>query len=163
MLLTALGAYVLDTVREGVQLTNSTAERKANLRRRQMIEERVSVQIMMCCIQYCDCIRMAQLNSPHYTPTYAASHHYVYFFKLLEVTKEAWPECVQNHLTALECKDFIDNEIYELFTERDQYVRSIIIGKRTKGDKWYNAVVIMMNDADMVMGRDGDGLVYYDL
>jgi len=83
--------------------------------------------------------------------------------QMLEVTKDAWPECVNLRMTALDCKDFIDNEIYNLFTERDQYVRSIIIGKRTKEDKWYNAVVIQMGDDDMVQGRDGDGMIYYDL
>jgi len=66
-------------------------------------------------------------------------------------------------LTAEECKDFIDKEIYTLFTEQDQYIRSIIIGKRLKSDRVYNAVVIPMNDNDMVEGRDGDGMVYYDL
>jgi hypothetical protein len=66
-------------------------------------------------------------------------------------------------MTAVACKDFIDREIFQLFTERDQYVRSIIIGKRLKSDTWYNTVVILMNDNDMVEGRDGDGLVYYDL
>jgi len=43
MLLTALGAYVLDTVREGIQYTTHTTERKDNLRRRKAMEERVSV------------------------------------------------------------------------------------------------------------------------
>lgn len=83
--------------------------------------------------------------------------------QMLEVTKDAWPECVNLRMTALDCKAFIDNEIYSLFTERDKYVRSIIIGKRTKEDQWYNAVVIQMGDDDMVQGRDGDGMIYYDL
>ena len=83
--------------------------------------------------------------------------------QILEVTKDAWPGCVNNRMTALACEDFIDTEIYNLFTERDQYVRSIIIGKRTKEDKWYNAFVIQMGDDDMVQGRDGDGMIYYDL
>ena len=43
MLLTALGAYVLDTVREGIQYTTHTTERNDNLRRRKAMEERVSV------------------------------------------------------------------------------------------------------------------------
>ncbi len=66
-------------------------------------------------------------------------------------------------MTAEACKDFIDKEIYDHFTERDQYIRSVIMGKRRKTDKSYNAVTILMNDNDMVLGRDGDGWVYYDL
>lgn len=78
------------------------------------------------------------------------------------MTKEAWPECVNLKMSAEACKDFIDKEIYDLFTDQDRYIRSIIIGKRLKSDRLYNAVVIMMNDNDMVEGRDGDGMVYYD-
>ena len=66
-------------------------------------------------------------------------------------------------MSAEACKAFIDNEIYTLFTNRDQYIRSVIIGKRLKTDQSYNAVTIMMNDNDMVEGRDGNGMVYYDL
>ena len=66
-------------------------------------------------------------------------------------------------MTAEACKAFIDNEIYTLFTEQDQYIRSVIMGKRRKTDQLYNAVTIMMNDNDMVEGRDGNGMVYYDL
>ena len=43
MLLAALGAYVLDTVREGIQYTTNATERMDNLRRRKVMEERVSV------------------------------------------------------------------------------------------------------------------------
>ena len=66
-------------------------------------------------------------------------------------------------MSAEACKDFVDNEIYNLFTDRDRYIRSLIIGKRRKTDKLYNAVSILMDDGDMVEGRDGDGKVYYDL
>ncbi len=66
-------------------------------------------------------------------------------------------------MTAEACKNFIDNEIYAEFTEQDQYIRSVIMGKRRKTDQSYNAVTILMNDLDMVLGRDGDGWVYYDL
>lgn len=81
----------------------------------------------------------------------------------LAVTKNVWPECVNLKLSAEACKDFVDNEIYNLFTDRDRYIRSLIIGKRRKTDKLYNAVSILMDDGDMVEGRDGDGKVYYDL
>ena len=43
MLLAALGAYVLDTVRDGIQYTTNATERMDNLRRRKVMEERVSV------------------------------------------------------------------------------------------------------------------------
>eukprot|EP00984_Skeletonema_dohrnii_P033794 scaffold31561_cov94-Skeletonema_dohrnii-CCMP3373.AAC.1 len=42
LLLTALGAYVFDIVQEGVELTKIAAAKKANLRKRQLMEERVS-------------------------------------------------------------------------------------------------------------------------
>jgi hypothetical protein len=42
ILLTALGAYLLNIVQEGVELAASTTEKKANLRKRQLMEERVS-------------------------------------------------------------------------------------------------------------------------
>ncbi|KAK1736265.1 hypothetical protein QTG54_012865 [Skeletonema marinoi] len=121
LLLTALGAYVFDVVQEGVELTTIAAAKKANLRKRQLMDER-----------------------------------------FLAVTKSTWPDCVNLKMSAEACKDFIDNEIYTLFTERDQYIRSVIIGKRLKTDQSYNAVTIMMNDNDMVEGRDGNGMVYYD-
>jgi len=42
LLLTALGAYVFDVVQEGVELTTIAAVKKANLRKRQLMDERVS-------------------------------------------------------------------------------------------------------------------------
>ena len=66
-------------------------------------------------------------------------------------------------MTAEACKQFIDEEIFADFTDQDQYIRSVIMDKRRKSDQLYNAVSILMNDDDMVIGRDGDGLVYYDL
>lgn len=82
--------------------------------------------------------------------------------RLLEVTKEAWPECVEMHLTAGECKDFIDEYIYDNFTGRDKYTRTLVKGKRGKDDHNYNVVVILMNDGDMVEGTGHDGQVHYD-
>lgn len=62
-------------------------------------------------------------------------------------------------MTAIQCKEFIDEEIISTFTDRDKYIRVIIKGKRKKGDSWYNTVVIYMDDNDMSLGRDGDGQV----
>ena len=42
LLLAALGAYVFNIVQEGAQLSQIAAEKKANLRKRRMIDDRVS-------------------------------------------------------------------------------------------------------------------------
>ena len=42
LLLAALGAYVFNIVQEGAELSQIAAEKKANLRKRRMIDERVS-------------------------------------------------------------------------------------------------------------------------
>jgi hypothetical protein len=42
LLITALGAYVLNIVHEGVELAASAKAKKENLRKRQLMEERVS-------------------------------------------------------------------------------------------------------------------------
>lgn len=66
-------------------------------------------------------------------------------------------------MTGEECKTFIDLEIYNLFTDRDRYIRTIIKGKRKKTDQYYNAVTILIGDTDMVEGLEGDGIVTYEL
>lgn len=66
-------------------------------------------------------------------------------------------------MTPVECKEFIDEEIHTFFTEEDRYIQTRIISQRNEADEWYNCVVIGMDDNDMVLGRNGDGLVYYDL
>ena len=81
----------------------------------------------------------------------------------METIKETWPECLANGLTAVECKDFIDEEILTLFTGEDRYIQTHIVSKRATADEWYNCVAISMDDNDLVIGRNGDGLVYYDL
>ena len=83
--------------------------------------------------------------------------------QFLAVTKSMWPECVNLRLTAEECKEFIDKEIHDLFTDKDRYVRTLIMGKRKETDELYNVISIYMNDEDMVEGRLGDGMIYYDL
>ena len=50
LLLAALGTYVLNTVREGVEFSASMEEKKSNLRKRQLMEERVSsIRLKLCC------------------------------------------------------------------------------------------------------------------
>ena len=44
LILAALGAYVFDTVREGVEYDEIEFEKKTNLRQRQLMQERVSKQ-----------------------------------------------------------------------------------------------------------------------
>ena len=83
--------------------------------------------------------------------------------QLLAVTKSSWNECKAQKMTGEECKTFIDLEIYNLFTDRDRYIRTIIKGKRKKTDKYYNAVSILIGDNDMVEGLLGDGVVTYEL
>ena len=46
LLLAALGAYVCNIVKEGAELSQIAAEKKANLRKRQMMDERVSNQLL---------------------------------------------------------------------------------------------------------------------
>ena len=101
-------------------------------------------------------MRPFQLFAPQFTrPSQIA--------QILAVTKSAWPECINNHLTAIQCKEFIDTEILAFFTERDRFIQTRIVGPRNDDDEWYNAVVIAMDDSDHCVGRDGDGLIYYDL
>jgi hypothetical protein len=42
-------------------------------------------------------------------------------------------------------------------------MRTHIVKKRVEADEWYNCLVIPMDDNDIVLGKHGDGLVYYDL
>lgn len=82
--------------------------------------------------------------------------------RFMEVFKNTWPECVRNKMTAIECKLFIDDEIFNTFTGRDKYIRVIIKDKRKPTDEWYNTVVITMDDSNMVVGIENDGLIDYE-
>lgn len=81
--------------------------------------------------------------------------------RFLATTKEVWTECVDQSMSAIECKFFIDDEILRFFTGPDRFIRTRIIGKRANYDDWYNAVVITMDDNDFALGRDSDGWIYY--
>ena len=61
------------------------------------------------------------------------------------------------------CKEFIDSEIQTLFTGVDRYIQSYIKWKRDDTDPWYNALDIVMDDNNLVVGTDGDGVVHYQL
>ena len=81
--------------------------------------------------------------------------------------KTTWPLCTENHMTGEECQAYIDEEIITLFEGEDRNMRTHIVKKReataVNVDEWYNAMVIPMDDNDIVIGRNGDALIYYDL
>ena len=80
----------------------------------------------------------------------------------METIKETWPECVALKMSSVQCKDFIDEEILTLLTGEDRNIQSHIVSKPGTTDEWYNCVAISMDDNDLVLGRNNDGLVYYD-
>lgn len=82
--------------------------------------------------------------------------------RMVAVLKSTWPACVDNRMNGVSCKNFIDEEILTLFTGVDRLTRTIIFGKRSIYDVFYNTVVILMDDGNHVVGRDGDGMIYYD-
>lgn len=82
---------------------------------------------------------------------------------MMVIKKLTWPECVSEKLTSRECKELIDYEILTLDRGNDITLHSVIIPKRSEDQLWYNSVVIPLDDNDHVAGRDGDGMVYYDL
>ncbi len=83
--------------------------------------------------------------------------------QLLAVARTTFEECVDQGMIAIDCKEFIDEEIINTFTGLDQYIQTKIVGKRSEDEEYYNAVVIPMSDEYMTLGRDGDGVIYYDL
>lgn len=82
--------------------------------------------------------------------------------RILAVAKTRWPECIQGNKSVDQCKTLIDQEVLDLNTENDRFIRTIIVGKRNEDDDLSNAIVVPMGDDDRVIGRDGDGLIYYD-
>ena len=83
--------------------------------------------------------------------------------QLLAVARTTFEECVDQGMTAIDCQEFIDEEIVTTFTGLDQYIQTKIVGKRSEDDENYNVVVIPMGDDYMTLGRDSDGMIYYDL
>lgn len=81
---------------------------------------------------------------------------------MLAVGKTTWPRCVNEKLNVYQCKEIIDQDIVDLNTDTDQFVRTVIIKKRKESDPLSNSIVLYMDDNDRVLGRDGDGIVYYD-
>lgn len=82
--------------------------------------------------------------------------------RVMMMTQTVWPECAKNRLDAVQCKNFIDEMILSEYTGDDRLTRTLIMPKRRSLEEWYNSVVIYMDDDDMVLGRNGDGLIWYD-
>lgn len=49
-----------------------------------------------------------------------------------------------------QCKTLIDQEVLDLNTENDRFIRTIIVGKRNEDDDLSNAIVVPMGDDDRV-------------
>ena len=107
--------------------------------------------------------------------------------RILEVTQDNFPECMgctetwkggkeckkqggnnyathptYSHMTVYECLEFIEQFIYENYTNEDRYVRAVIRGERSPADFWAHSAVIEVGDNDIVIGRDDDGMVHFD-
>ena len=78
--------------------------------------------------------------------------------------KTKWPECVDDHLTAKQCKDLIDDDVQTLFTGDDKLITTHILHSRSIMDENYNLVVIRTRATNgRVRGVFDNGMVYYDL
>lgn len=167
LFLSAIVGYVYDIVLDGVQLSqmNPPGNTSPRLRSTAMNErERVSM--------------ISQYSSFSHFLTGGLIHHslahtfsvmpflsflFCVILQLLAVARTTFEECVQQGMTTVGCKEFIDEEILTTFTGLDQYIQTKIVGKRSEDDEYYNAVVIPMSDEYLTLGRDGDGIIYYDL
>ena len=94
----------------------------------------------------------------------SCSHpHFGLYFCMLQsllIAKYRWPEC--KSMSAVACKELIDNDIMTLNTDVHTTIRSVIIEKRNETQKWYNAVAIPIWSNGWAAGRNGDGLIQYD-
>ncbi len=65
-------------------------------------------------------------------------------------------------MSAIQCKQLIDEEVLQYNSHSDQFVRKILVGKRAENVPLFNSVLILLDDNNMVTGKNGDGMVYYD-
>lgn len=65
-------------------------------------------------------------------------------------------------MSAIQCKQLIDEEVLQYNTHADQFIRKIKIGTRAENDPLSNSVVILLDDNNMVKGKNGDGMIYFD-
>jgi len=86
--------------------------------------------------------------------------------RILAILKTKWPECLEQNLTSLECKELIDYEIKNttLFTgAQDKSISTVILRTRNMEDENFNWIVIRTNsNSGRTIGVWGDGWVYYD-
>lgn len=86
--------------------------------------------------------------------------------RILAILKTKWPECLEQNLTSLECKELIDYEIKNttLFTgAQDKAISTVILRTRNMEDENFNWIVIRTNsNSGRTIGVWGDGWVYYD-
>lgn len=80
--------------------------------------------------------------------------------RILHVVKTLWPEC--KNKDAFWCKDLIDNELAQLTFPGAENIKSVIIYRRSSASPTSNAIAIIIDDNDLCVGRNGDGLVHYD-
>ena len=83
-------------------------------------------------------------------------------FQRLNVGRSVWPRCVEDKMSAIQCKLLIDQEVLDLNSGYDRFIRTEIATKRNENDPRSNSVVILLDDDNMVKGKNGDGLIYYD-
>ena len=170
LFLSAIVGYVYDIVLDGVSLSQmnpantSPRLRSSSSRERAMNErERVSM-IFHYSFSHVLTSGLIHHSLAHtFSVMPFLSCLFCVILQLLAVARTTFEECVDQGMHAIDCKEFIDGEIINTFTGLDQYIQTKIVGKRSEDDEYYNAVVIPMSDEYMTLGRDGDGMIYYDL
>ena len=83
-------------------------------------------------------------------------------FQRLNMGRSVWPRCVDEKMSAIQCKLLIDQEVLNLNSGYDRFISTEIVTKRNENDPRSNSVVILLDDDNMVTGKNGDGLIYYD-
>ena len=83
-------------------------------------------------------------------------------FQYLYEARSLWPRCVNEKMSAIQCKLLIDQEVLNLNSGYDRFISTEIVTKRNENDPRSNSVVILLDDDNMVTGKNGDGLIYYD-
>lgn len=81
--------------------------------------------------------------------------------RILDVTKNAWPECMDGALNNAEnCKRHIDTELAGM--NLDIPIETVIVYSRTPESPTAHAIVIPLDGDSMCVGKHGDGMLYYD-
>lgn len=81
--------------------------------------------------------------------------------RILDVTKNAWPECMDGALNNAEnCKTHIDTDLAGM--NLDIPIETVIVYSRTPESPTAHAMVIPLDGDSMCVGKHGDGMLYYD-